>query len=182
MKPSNEPYPLEQIAQIKQKKLEEAEKILKEKKEALLKEEQKLKTIEAERDKVKEHRIHKLTQLRENLDAGTATDKIQQMKYYLKTVDEQLKIKEQKVKDQMKLVDTAKAAVESARTDYLKKHQDVEKLKLHREEWDRQQKRFAAYEEQIEGDELGSAMHARKKGKDHLTKRGRNGSTHDDHP
>ncbi len=156
-------YPLEQLAIIKQKKLEEAEKVLKEKKEALIKEEEKLKAVEKERDKVKEHRMAKLEQLREKLDAGTATDKIQQMKYYLKVVDEKLKAQELKVKEQEKKVEAAKKQVEVARQDFLKKQQDVEKLRLHREEWDKEMKVHLEHLEGIESDELGSAMHARRK-------------------
>ena len=69
-------YPLEQIAIIKQKKLEEAEKTLRDKKSALEKEQEKLTAVEKDRDEVKDHRFAKLTQLREKMDAGTATDKI----------------------------------------------------------------------------------------------------------
>ncbi|MBI3237191.1 MAG: type III secretion T3S chaperone [Chlamydiales bacterium] len=160
---SSHKYPLEQLVLIKQKKLDEAEKVLKEKKEALLKEEEKLSIVEKERDKVKEHRMAKLTQLREKLDAGTPTDKIQQMKYYLKVVDEQLKIKEQKVREQQKHVDAAKNALEAARLDFMKKQQDVEKLNLHRKEWEKEIKLELERIEATENDELGSAMHTRRK-------------------
>src|ERR1700679_3899739 len=102
---SNSPdYPLEQIAIIKQKKLDEAEKVLREKKKALEREEEKLATVEKERNEVKDHRFAKLTQLREKMDEGAPSDKIQQMRYYLKVVDEKLKLKEQKVKEQQKIV------------------------------------------------------------------------------
>ncbi len=80
-------YPLEQVATIKQKKLDEAEKVLRDKKLALEKEEEKLKVVEKERDEVKEHRIANLTQIRENMDEGAPSDKIQQMRSYLKIVD-----------------------------------------------------------------------------------------------
>lgn len=156
-------YPLEQLAIIKKKKLDEAEKILKEKKLALIKEEEKLKEVEKERDKVKEHRVAKLTQLREELDQGTTTDKIQQMKYYLKVVDEKLKVHEQKVQEQVKKVEQAKTAVEAARQDYLKKNQDVEKLRIHREEWEKEMQAILEQKEAVETDEMGSVGHARHK-------------------
>ena len=107
----------------------------------------------------------KLQQLREKLDAGTSTDKIQQMKTYLKIVDEQLKAKELKVQEQLKQVDAAKKNVEAARQDYLKRNQDVEKLRLHKEEWKREEHLAAERLEGIEGDELGTSMHIRKKRK-----------------
>lgn len=156
-------YPLEQLAIIKQKKLDEAEKILREKKAALEKEHQKLLEVEKERDEVKDHRFAKLTQLREKMDAGEPSDKIQQMRYYLKVVDEKLKLKEQKVKDQLKQVDIAKQNVETARLDLIKKQQDVEKMQTHRKEWEKEVKALAEHKETIETDEMGSVLHSRKK-------------------
>lgn len=159
-------YPLEQLVFIKKKKLEEAEKILQEKKKALEKEEEKLRDVEAIRDKVKDHRMAKLTQLREVLDQGTTTDKIQQMKQYLKIVDEELKQKEAKVRDQKKVVDQATEQVEAARQDMFKKQQAVEKLSIHRKDWDKEMRVELQREEDLEGDEVGSAMHhARKRAK-----------------
>jgi flagellar biosynthesis chaperone FliJ len=155
-------YPLEQIAVIKQKKLDEAEKTLREKKAALEKEQEKLLTVEKDRDEVKDHRFAKLTQLREKMDEGAPSDKIQQMRYYLKVVDEKLKIKEQKVKEQQKQVETAKQQVETARLDLIKKQQDVEKMQMHRKEWEKEMKAIEEHKEGVETDEMGSAQYIRK--------------------
>src|SRR5579862_2824567 len=155
-------YPLEQLVLIKQKKLEEAEKNLRDKKRALEEEENKLKMVEKERDKVKDHRFAKLTQLREKMDEGAPSEKIQQMRYYLKEVDQQLAQKEHKVKEQHKHVETAKKNVEIARADLLKKQQDVEKLRMHREEWEKEMKAIELQKEGIETDEMGSVLHTRK--------------------
>ena len=73
-------YPLKDIIVVKQKRVEEAEKVVQEKKIALEKEEQKLAEREAERNKVKEHKNEKLKQLRETMDQVTTSPKIQQMK------------------------------------------------------------------------------------------------------
>ncbi len=156
-------YPLEQLAIIKQKKFDEAEKVLREKKKILEKEEEKLAQVEKERDEVKEHRFAKLTQLREKMDEGEGSNKIQQMRYYLKTVDEKLKLKEQKVKEQLKQVESAKAQVESARADLIKKQQDVEKMHMHRKEWEKEMKAIQDYKEGVETDEMGSTLHQRKR-------------------
>lgn len=158
-------YPLEQLAIIKQKKLEEAEKVLRDKKNALLKEEEKLAKVEEERNKVKEHKEAKLTQLREKMDEGAPSDKILQMRQYLKVVDEQLKQKEQKVKEQQKSVEAAAKQVEIAREDLIKKQRDVEKLVQHRKEWERDMAREMEHKEAIVTDEMGAAMHERKKNK-----------------
>jgi flagellar biosynthesis chaperone FliJ len=156
-------YPLEQIATIKQKKFDEAEKVLREKKKALEHEEEKLAVVEKERDEVKTHRFAKLTQLREKMDEGAPSDKIQQMRYYLKIVDEKLKAKESKVKDHQKLVENAKQQVENARADLLKKQQDVEKIQLHRKEWEKEVKATLEHKEGVESDEMGSNLHQRRK-------------------
>ena len=140
-------YPLEQITIIKQKKLDEAEKVLRDKKLALEKEEQKLLEVEKERDEVKNHRMAKLTQLREKMDEGAPSDKIQQMRYYLKVVDEKLSTKEMRVQQQLKIVETAKQQVETARLDLIKKQQDVEKMHMHRKEWEKEMKTLAEQKE-----------------------------------
>jgi flagellar biosynthesis chaperone FliJ len=154
-------YPLEQIAIIKQKKLEEAEKALREKKNVLEREQQKLTEVEKERNEVKDHRFSKLTQLREKMDEGSPSNKIQQMRYYLKVVDEKLKTKELKVKEQQKQVENAKQQVEIARNDLIKKQQDVEKIQAHRKEWEKEMKVIAEHKESVETDEMGSTMHQR---------------------
>lgn len=159
---SKKEYPLEQLTLIKQKKLEEAERSLQEKKLALIKEKDKLESLEKDRDKVKVHRDDKLNQFREKVDAGTTTDKIQQMRVYLKEVDEKLRQKELKVKDQLKQVDAAEKKVEEARKEMLKRQQDVEKMRLHRKEWDKEMKVLEEHQESIEMDETGSTMHVRK--------------------
>jgi hypothetical protein len=156
-------YPLEQLALIKQKKLEEAERVLTEKKQQLIKEEEKLLSVQKERDEVKNHKMDKLTQLRQKLDEGTTTDKIQEAKRYLKVVDEKLSQKEIKVKEQQKQVDAAQNQLEEARKDLFKKQQAVEKLKIHRKEWEKEMRIVEAYQEGLESDEIGSAMHGRKR-------------------
>ncbi len=156
-------YPLEQLVAIKQKRQEEAEKVLAEKKSILAQEQQKLTTLEKKRDEVKEHYKAKLDQFREKLDAGTGTDKIQQMKQYLKLVAEDLKVEEQKVQAQMKVVASANTQVELARQDLFKKQKDVEKLKIHYKEWKHEEYRISEQKEGVASDEMGSAMHTVKK-------------------
>ncbi len=156
-------YPLEQVALIKAKRLEESEKILLEKKKLLIKEEEQLDIFEKEKEKVKHHKEEKLTQLRNELDSVSTTLKIQQMKYYLKDVDEKLKQKEIKVKEQKKKLEAAVLAVEVARKDMLKKQQDVEKISIHRKEWEKEKKVYLEELEAIENDELGTTSFLRQK-------------------
>jgi flagellar biosynthesis chaperone FliJ len=158
-----EKYPLEQLRAIKQRRLDEAEKVLKEKKRLLEEEQKKLAQLEKKRDEVKDHYTAKLTQLREKLDAGTGTDKIQQMKQYLKIVSENLKAEEVKVEAQQKVVKTAETAVEEARKEWVKKQKDVEKLKLHHTEWRLDMDKIEAQKEERASDEMGINVHTLKR-------------------
>ena len=156
-------YPLDQLAEIKKRRLEEAEKILREKKETLAKEQEKLTQLEKKRDEVKAHYKAKLTQLREKLDAGESSTKITQMKQYLKTVVEDLNVEEKKVAAQVVIVENATKQVEDARQELFKKQKDVEKLKLHHKEWSKEMHTLEERHESNEGDEMGSTMHHLKK-------------------
>jgi flagellar biosynthesis chaperone FliJ len=109
------PYPLEQVLDVKKKRVEDAELVVKEKQKALEIEQDKLKKREEERDKVKNHYQDKLLQLRHQYDEGTTSDKIDQAKLYIKVVQERLKVEEKKVKDQQAQVETAEKNLELAK-------------------------------------------------------------------
>ena len=162
MEESSLNYPLEQITVIKQKKFDEAERVLREKKKTLEREQEKLIAVEKDRDEVKVHRLAKLNQLREKMDEGAPSVKIEQMRHYLKVVDEKLKAKELKVKEQQKNVETAKNQVEVARNDLLKKQQDVEKIGTHRKEWEKEMQALAEHKDTVETDEMGAVLHQRR--------------------
>lgn len=152
-------YPLAQVIDVKQRRVEEAEKVVKEKQMLLDKEKEKLAQREAERDKVKEHKQDKLKQLRETLDSGSTSPKIQQMKVYLKVVEEKLKIEEKKVKDQQEQVNIAQKNLDQAREDLRKKRQEVDKLQSHRKDWEKEMRKELEIIEGREQDELGSIVH-----------------------
>ena len=158
-------YPLEQLVQIKQRRLDKAERVLKEKKDRLNKEKETQKKLEDSRNETFKHHSDKLQQLRDELDRGTTTDKIETMREYIKVVDTELKEKEKKVQDQLKIVTKAEEEVEVARKDMVKKQHDVEKLKTHRKEWEKEIKIMVAYEEGLESDEIGTVIHTSKKHK-----------------
>ncbi len=74
------PYPLKDVLEIKKRRVDEAERVVKEKIKALEVEKEKLKAREAERDKVLEHYKAKMQQMREEFDHGTTSEKITQIK------------------------------------------------------------------------------------------------------
>lgn len=153
-------YPLKQIIEVKQRRADDAEKIVKEKLLALTKEQEKLAERQAEHDKVKTHKQDKLQQLRETMDQGTTTTKIQQMKVYLKLVDEKLKVEEKKVKDQKEQVSIAEKNLEQAKIDLQRKRQEVDKLFMHKKDWEKERRKELEIIEAREQDELGSIIHA----------------------
>lgn len=153
-------YPLLQVIEVKKKRVEDAEKVVKEKQAALDKEMQKLAEREAERDKVKEHKLDKLKQLRETMDQATTSPKIQQMKVYLKLVDEKLAVEEKKVKDQQEQVKIAEQNLNAAKQDLLRKRQEVDKLMTHKTDWEKEKRREEQIIEGREQDELGAIIHA----------------------
>jgi hypothetical protein len=168
-------YPLEQLVQIKKKRLEEAEKKLKEKKLLLEKELEKLKKLETEAQEVHDHKQEKIEQLNEEMNQGTYSHKVETAHKYLKVVEERLKEKKKKVLDQDKAVKTAQTQVEIARQEMLKKQQDVEKLDLHYKEWKTHMLHEIAKKEANEADEMGSAKFStqqrEKKQQEHLRKK-----------
>jgi flagellar biosynthesis chaperone FliJ len=152
-------YPLEQLMTIKKNRFDQAVKTLEEKKLILERAYEKLYTVTQERDAVLEHKNAKLAQLRSTLDEGTTTDKIQQMKVYLKIVYENLKEKEKKVTQQQAEVDKAQKQVDLATEELFQRKKDVEKLQMHREEWEKEMRYWTEQREAIEHDEQGSATH-----------------------
>lgn len=160
-------YPLEQVLDIKRRRVEEAEKVVQEKQRALEKEEQILAQKEAERDKVRQHHKDKLTQMRKVMDEGTNTGEILQMRAYLKVVKERLAIEEKKVKEQEQQVQTATKNLEAAKEALKERRKDVDKFVAHRTDWLKDMRKEQEIIEGREQDELGSISytthHPRKK-------------------
>ncbi|MBA2368235.1 MAG: YscO family type III secretion system apparatus protein [Candidatus Protochlamydia sp.] len=160
---SNIVYPLKQIIEVKQKRVDDAEKVVKEKQAALEAEQEKLRQREVERDKVKKHYQDKLNQLREILDSETTSPKILQMKVYIKIVDEKLKVEEKKVKDQKDQVNTAQKNLDQAKENLRIKRQEVDKLLNHKKDWEKEMRKELAIIEGREQDELGSMIYTSNK-------------------
>lgn len=159
-------YPLQDVLLVKYRRVEQAEKVVKEKMELLRLEEEKLKKREEERNKVRNHRIEKLQQLRDTLDHGTTSPKIQQMKAYLKVVDEKLIVEEKKVADQKEQVKIAEKNLEAARLELKRKRLEVDKLEQHREEWVLDMRKELDIIEGREMDELGQLIYELNKRKE----------------
>jgi len=155
-------YPLEQVLDIKKRRVEEAERLVNAAREELKKQEAILKEKEKARDQVLQHRNDKLAQIRREMDLvdeTTTTVKLQQMKDYLKVVARKLEEEEKKVAEQKKVVKEAEVKLQEAK-DYLKlKQLEVDKLNLHKEGWVKEAKLELQYKEDIELDEIGSIIY-----------------------
>lgn len=151
-------YPLNQVLQVKKRRVENAEEVVKEKIALLEKERQKLKEREAEREKVRNHHNAKLFQMREEMDQGTTSPKIQQMKVYLKIVKEKLIVEDKKVADQQAQVEIAIKNLEAAKEDLRRKRQEVDKLETHKVDWNKEMRKEEEVLEGREMDELGNVI------------------------
>jgi flagellar biosynthesis chaperone FliJ len=156
-------YPLEQLMVIKKNRFDQAVKTLEEKRLLLEKAYSQLYDLTRERDEVLEHKTAKLTQLRTALDEGTTTDKIQQMKTYLNIVNERLAEKEKKVQEQQKQVDLAQKQVDLATQELFQRKKDLEKLEMHKVEWEKEVRYWTEQKEGLIQDEQGAATHALRK-------------------
>ena len=152
------PYPLGEVLEVKIRRVEDAERVVKEKIAALEIEKEKLKQREAERDKVKSHYEDKLLQLRHEYDTWTTSTKIDQAKLYIKVVQERLRVEEKKVKDQQAQVETAEKNVELAKNQLRQRQKEQDKIELHKKEWIKDTLKELAILETREEDEVGSTM------------------------
>lgn len=160
-------YPLQQLYEIKLKRLDLARKALKDKEHALEEENKKKKKLENERDEAKQHHAEKLAQIRQGLDEGLPSNKITQMRQYLKITQEEVVVRQRKVDEQQKKVDQAQAAVEEARKEVRKREMDIEKLDLHKIEWKKEVKILEEHAATLLNDEIGTVIHTAKKKKKH---------------
>lgn len=155
-------YPLLEVLQVKIRRVEKQEKVVSEKRQAKEREEKKLKECEEARDKVLNHHKEKLKQLRDELDEGTTSDKVKQMKYYLEIVKEKLEVEEKKVEEQKEQVEIAQKELEEAQIELKRRRQDVDKIKTHREDWTKEMKKEMQILEGREEDELGQIIFLKK--------------------
>jgi hypothetical protein len=151
-------YPLGEVLEVKNRRVETAEAVLKEKKRLLEIEQKKLQEREAARDKVKEHLKAKIGQLRQEIDQGTTSDKIDRAKLYIKVVQEKLAEEEKKVQEQKKQVELAEKNVEVAKLQLKEKEKERDKIIEHRKEWTKETVKELEVMETRAEDELGSIM------------------------
>lgn len=156
-------YPLKQVLEVKKKRVEDQEKVVLEKRRLLEVEQDKLKQREAERERVKNHHDDKLRQLREELDHITTSDKVQQMKAYIKVAKEKLVVEDKKVKDQKEQVVLAEKNLQMAIHELAQKRLEVDKLEIHKRDWTAEVKRELAIKEEDEFNEQGSVIYMMKK-------------------
>jgi hypothetical protein len=152
------PYPLEEVLDIKKRRVEDAEALVKEKIKAVEVEKEKLKKREEEKEVVVKHLSEKVNQLRHEYDTGTTSRKIDQVRVYIKVVQERLKIEEKKVKDQQQQVEVAEKNLELAKTQLKQRQQEQDKIETHKLEWKKEVQKELVLLQTREEDEIGSTM------------------------
>lgn len=155
-------YPLLEVLQVKIRRVEDQEIVVKRKREAWENEKKKLEEQEAARDKVLKHYKDKLQQLRDELDKDTTVEAIKMMKIYIKEVSEKLKVEEKKVAEQKAQVDAAQKELDAAIDELRRRRQDVDKIETHREDWIKGIKKELQILEGREEDELGQIIFSKK--------------------
>ncbi len=152
-------YPLQQLMEIKKRHFDQAVKTLEEKKQILEKAYETLYDLNEDYNKTLTHKTEKLDQLRKVMDEEPIVAKMEQMKAYLKIVDQQLVEKKKKVIAQQKVVDEAQKQVDIATDHLFQKKKELEKLELHKAEWMKEARLHMERKEEIEHDEQGAATY-----------------------
>lgn len=156
-------YPLQQLLEIKEKRVEDAERILHEKKEALAREEEKLqKCIERERLAQKTY-DEQLDTFYNDFAGGTQSHKIKQRKEHLKTLLEQVKIEKEKTKKQREIRNKAEQEKDEAKAILDQRRIDLDKIEEHKKAWTKGDLEEKERLHIIEHDELGAMIHSRRK-------------------
>ena len=151
-------YPLKEVLDIKKRRVEDAEKVVREKIKLLEQEQEKLKKREEERDQLLKHYNDKVAQMRAEFTNGTTSDKIIQIKNYIKVVQEKLKVEEKKVKEQKQQVEVAEKNVQLAKEQVKLREKERDKIITHKGEWEKETLREIDIIQVREEDELGSTM------------------------
>lgn len=171
-------YPLEQVLDIKKRRVATAEKVLKEKQNILDQEHKKLKQYQDAYQEVVDHHKDKLEQLREALDEGSPTHKIEQMRLYIKEVKNKMYEEKRKVERQEKQVEKAQKAVDEAKQILKERRLEVDKLVTHKEEWTALEIKELSRQEAKMLDEVGSLVFLSNKRKEHEEKKRMKGKDH----
>jgi len=156
-------YPLEQLLEIKEKRVEDAERILHEKKEALAREEKKLEECIEREKQAKNTYDEQLETFYNDFEGGTQSHKIKQRKEHLKTLLEQVKIEKEKTEKQREVVKEAEVAKDEAKAVLDQRRIDLDKIEEHKKAWVKADLEEKERLHIIEHDELGAMIHSRRK-------------------
>lgn len=156
-------YPLEQLVEIKQKRVDDAEKLLLEKKELLKVEEEKLKKCEEKVKRTQQHYDEKLDDFYGSFEGeGTTSTKINRLKDHLKATLEKLAEEKKAAEKQRGIRDEAQEAVNEAKAILDQRRIDLQKITEHKSAWIKEDQKEIKRLNAIEHDELGSAIHSQR--------------------
>ena len=151
-------YPLEQVLDVKQKRVDDAERELEKKRRELETEKEKLEACKKERQVVQDHLDEQYINYNEVISATTTSDKIVTLRKYIETVISKLKIEDNKVQTQEREVRNAEIAVTEAKKNWRLRRKELDKMETHKEHWLEEANFEHQRELAKELDELGSIM------------------------
>lgn len=156
-------YPLEQLVEIKQKRVDDAEKLLMEKKELLKIEEEKLKKCQEKVRKTQAHYDEKLDDFYDSFEGdGTTSAKVNRLKDHLKATLEKLAEEKKAAEKQKGVRDEAQEAVNEAKAILDQRRIDLQKITEHKTAWIKEDQKELKRLDAVEHDELGSAIHSQR--------------------
>lgn len=155
-------YPLQQLLDIKEKRVEDAERELHLKKVALEKEEEKLRKCLEKEKQAQDTYDEQLEAFYTDFQQGTNSDKIKQRKDHLKGLLEKVKLEKEHTAKQEKVRDAAAEEKEEAKRILDERRIDLEKLTEHKKAWVRTDLEEKERLHIIEHDELGAMLHGKR--------------------
>lgn len=151
-------YPLEQVIEVKERRVTLQRQAVAARQKELLAEEEKLLAAEKAFKKIREQVDEKMAELRQLMDKGDYSPKFQRMIDHIKQIKEKRMVEEKKVAEQQKVRDKAHKALEEAQLLLKERYKELEKLKTHREEWLKERLMEMLEQDTREQDELGTMI------------------------
>ena len=158
--PNMPPYRLQALLEIRERAKDEAERYLGECTQILKEEQERLKSMERELERMIAKREAKKREyaekaMRGEMDARSAVS----ANIYIDRLKEQEELQKSAIDGQIQVVRQKQHDVDAARDDLIKASQELKALEKHREKWSDQIKKERMAKEEAELDELGQTIH-----------------------
>lgn len=153
-------YRLQVLLVIKDRAKRQAEIQLAKAIKALKEEEEKLKKLEEERDKIMERIVLEKDKMSHSVGSGQTVMQDPQFRLnFLRKLDEDLEDKKREIEEQKEVIQLAKTRVQRARQDYIIAAQELNMMEKHKELWEKKMQKQLSAAEDKQMNELGQVIH-----------------------